>query len=48
MRNLLILLVPKERLELSRAKGPLDFESSASASSTTPAKKWKPIIMKTL
>ena len=30
-------LVPEERIELSRAQGPLDFESSASTCSTTPA-----------
>lgn len=30
-------LVPEERLELSRAQGPLDFESSASTCFTTPA-----------
>ena len=37
MANPLILLVPEERLELSRAQGPLDFESSASTNFTTPA-----------
>ena len=30
-------MVPEERLELSRDKVPLDFESSASTSFTTPA-----------
>ena len=30
-------LVPEARVELARAKSPLDFESSASTSSTTPA-----------
>ena len=30
-------LVPEARVELARAQGPLDFESSASTSSTTPA-----------
>ncbi len=37
MTNPLILLVPEERIELSRAQGPEDFESSASTSFTTPA-----------
>jgi hypothetical protein len=35
--NPLIFLVPEERIELSRPQGTLDFESSASTSSTTPA-----------
>ena len=30
-------LVPEARVELARAQGPLDFESSASTSFTTPA-----------
>ncbi len=30
-------MVPVERLELSRARGPGDFESPASTNSTTPA-----------
>ena len=38
MDNSLIFLVPEERIELSRAQGPLDFESSASTSFTTPAR----------
>ena len=33
----LILLVPEARIELARTRGPLDFESSASTSFTTPA-----------
>ncbi len=39
MANSLKSLVPEERLELSRTQGPLDFESSASTSFTTPAKR---------
>ena len=35
--NPLAALVPEARIELARAKGPLDFESSASTSFTTPA-----------
>ncbi len=30
-------LVPEARVELARAQGPLDFESSASTNFTTPA-----------
>ena len=33
-------LVPEGRVELPRAQGPLDFESSASTSFTTPALEW--------
>ena len=33
-------LVPEGRVELPRAQSPLDFESSASTSFTTPACKW--------
>ncbi len=33
----LLLLVPEERIELSWAQGPEDFESSASTNFTTPA-----------
>jgi hypothetical protein len=36
-RKVLIFLVPEARVELARAQGPLDFESSASTSFTTPA-----------
>ena len=32
------ILVPEARIELARAQGPRDFESSASTSSTTPAR----------
>ena len=37
--NYRVFLVPEERLELSRAQGPLDFESSASTGFTTPAQQ---------
>ena len=35
--NSLIYVVPVVRLELTRARGPGDFESPASTNSTTPA-----------
>ena len=35
--NPLVALVPEARIELARYKVPLDFESSASTSFTTPA-----------
>lgn len=37
MVPLLIFMVPEARIELARTQGPLDFESSASTSFTTPA-----------
>ena len=37
LANLLKNMVPAERIELSRAQGPRDFESRASTSFTTPA-----------
>ncbi len=39
LRRTLILLVPEVGLEPTRACGPLDFESSASTSFTTPARE---------
>ncbi len=37
MANPLILMVPEERIELSGAQGPADFESAAFTNFTTPA-----------
>ena len=39
LANILKNMVPAERLELSWAQGPRDFESRASTSFTTPAAK---------
>ncbi len=39
MANFLFLLVPRERLELSRGQAPRDFKSLASTSSATQANK---------
>jgi hypothetical protein len=43
LANPLILLVPEARIELARARGPVDFESTASTSFTTPA-EYSPIV----
>ena len=47
-RRWLISLVPEVGIEPTRTQGPLDFESSASTSFTTPAKTKKGIIVKIL